>query len=99
MATDNPKLLPFDASRYLTDDEAIAEYIKAAIEADEPELLLIALRDIARAHGTAEAVKAARLIPEPVFGGVMESLEDSELAEIVRERRGGKAVKISIEEL
>ncbi len=44
-----PKLIPFDAARYLTDDEAIAEYMNAVLEANDPDLLLLALGDIARA--------------------------------------------------
>ncbi len=47
----NPrKLLPFDAARYLTDDAAVAEYINAVLEANDPDLLLLALGDIARAR-------------------------------------------------
>ena len=40
-----PKLVAFDAARYLNDDEAIAEYMTAVLEANEPDLLL-ALNDI-----------------------------------------------------
>jgi probable addiction module antidote protein len=43
-----PKIIPFDASRYLTDDEAVTEYMNAVLEADDPDLLLLALGDIAR---------------------------------------------------
>ncbi len=45
------KLLPFDAARYLTDDAAVAEYMTAILETDDPDLLLMALGDIARARG------------------------------------------------
>lgn len=50
-----PELLPFDATRYLTDDEAIAEYMHAVFEADDPDFLLLALGDIACARGTADS--------------------------------------------
>ena len=43
------KLVAFDAARYLDDDEAIAEYMTAALEANDPDLLLLALSDVARA--------------------------------------------------
>ena len=43
------KLLPFDAARYLTDDAAVAEYMTAVLETDDPDLLLLALADVARA--------------------------------------------------
>ena len=35
------KLVPFDAARYLDDDEAIAEYMTAVLEANDPDLLLL----------------------------------------------------------
>ena len=43
------KLVAFDAARYLDDDEAIAEYMTAVLEANDPDLLLLALGDVARA--------------------------------------------------
>jgi probable addiction module antidote protein len=55
------KLIPFDAARYLTDDAAVAEYVTAVLEADDPDLLLLALADIARARGMAEVAKEAGL--------------------------------------
>lgn len=39
------KLLPFDAARYLVDDEAIAEYMTAVLETDDTDLLLLALSE------------------------------------------------------
>jgi DNA-binding phage protein len=44
-------LIPFDATRYLKDEEAIAEYMTAVLETDDPDLLLLALGDVARALG------------------------------------------------
>jgi len=52
------KLLPFDAARYLTDDEAVAQYMSAVLETDDPDLLLLALSDVARARGMAQLAKA-----------------------------------------
>ena len=43
------KLVAFDAARYLDSDEAVAEYISAMLEANDPDLLLLALGDVARA--------------------------------------------------
>ena len=43
------KLVPFDAARYLDNDEAIAEYMSAVLETEDPDLLLLALGDVARA--------------------------------------------------
>ena len=53
------KLLPFDAARYLTDDAAVAEYMTAVLETDDPDLLLLALGDVARARGMAQVAKDA----------------------------------------
>ena len=61
------KLLPFDAARYLTDDDAIAEYLTAVLEADEPDLLLVALGDIARARGMARVAKETGLGRESLY--------------------------------
>ena len=49
-ATTRVKTVPFDAARYLVDDAAVAEYISAVLEADDPELLVAALGDIARKY-------------------------------------------------
>ena len=64
---DKAKLLPFDAARYLTDDVAIAEYVTAVLEADDPDLLLLALADIARARGMAEVAREAGLGRESLY--------------------------------
>ena len=61
------KLLPFDAARYLTDDVAVAEYMSAVLEADDPDLLLLALADIARARGMAQVAKDAGLGRESLY--------------------------------
>lgn len=61
------KLLPFDAARYLTDDVAVAEYMTAILEMDDPDLLLLALGDIARARGMAQVAKAAGLGRESLY--------------------------------
>jgi probable addiction module antidote protein len=61
------KLVPFDAARYLTDDAAIAEYITAVLETDDPDLLLAALGDVARARGMAEVARDAGLGRESLY--------------------------------
>ena len=55
------KLLDFDAARYLDDDEAIAEFMTAVREAGDPELLQLALGDVALAKGMAQVAKDAGL--------------------------------------
>ena len=61
------KLLPFDAARYLADDVAIAEYVTAVLEIEDPDLLLLALGDIARARGMAEVAREAGLGRESLY--------------------------------
>ncbi len=61
------KLLPFDAARYLNDDAAIAEYMSAVLETGDPDLLLLALGDVARARGMAQVAKDAGLGRESLY--------------------------------
>lgn len=61
------KLLPFDASRYLDNDKAIAEYVTAVLEADDPDLLLAALADVARTKGMSQVAKDAGLGRESLY--------------------------------
>lgn len=61
------KLAPFDAARYLTDDAAIAEYMTAVLEMGEPDLLLLALSDVARARGMAQVAKDSGLGRESLY--------------------------------
>ena len=62
-----PKLVAFDAARCLDDDEAIAEYMTAVLEANEPDLLQLALSDVARTKGMAHVAKDAGLGRESLY--------------------------------
>jgi probable addiction module antidote protein len=55
------KFAPFDAADYLDDEETIAEYISAALEDPNPDVLLTAVRDAARARGLTQLAKDAGL--------------------------------------
>lgn len=61
------KLVAFDAARYLDDDAAIAEYMTAVLETNDPDLLLLALGDVARAKGMAQVAKDAGLGRESLY--------------------------------
>ncbi len=61
------KLVPFDAARYLDSDEAVAEYMAAVLETEDPDLLLLALGDVARAKGMAQVAKDAGLGRESLY--------------------------------
>ena len=69
MSTTKPKtkLLAFDAARYLKDDAAVAEYMTAVLETEDPDLLLLALGDVARARGMAQVAKDAGLGRESLY--------------------------------
>jgi probable addiction module antidote protein len=54
--------------RLRKDPEFAAEYLKAVLEdADEPRVLLIALRQLAQAHGIANVAKAAGIERESLY--------------------------------
>ncbi len=61
------KLHAFDAARYLDSEEAVAEYMTAVLEAGDPDLLLLALGDVARAKGMAQVAKDAGLGRESLY--------------------------------
>jgi probable addiction module antidote protein len=61
------RLIPFDAARYLTDDAAVAEYMTAVLETGDPDLLLLALADVARARGMAQVANDAGLGRESLY--------------------------------
>lgn len=58
---------PFDAADYLTDEETIAEYLSAALEDPNPDLFLVAVRDVARARGMTQLAKDAGLGRESLY--------------------------------
>lgn len=47
-------VVPFDATRYLTNDTAITEYIAAVLETGNADLLRLALTDVNKARHKAE---------------------------------------------
>ena len=55
------KFAPFDAADYLTDEETIAEYLTAALEDANPDMFLVAVRDVARARGMTQLAKDSGL--------------------------------------
>lgn len=61
------ELPEFDSSRYLEDDAAIAGYLSLVLAEDDPELLAVALGDIARARGMTEIAKSTGLAREALY--------------------------------
>lgn len=61
------KFSRFDAADYLDDEETIAEYITAALEDPNPEVFLVAVRDVARARGMSQLARDAGLGRESLY--------------------------------
>lgn len=61
------QLKPFDAADFLDSDEAIAEYLNAALEDDNPDVFLVAVRDAARARGMAKLASDAGMGRESLY--------------------------------
>jgi probable addiction module antidote protein len=57
----------FDAADYLDDEETIAEYLTAALEDPNPDLFLVAVRDVARARGMAQLARDTGLGRESLY--------------------------------
>lgn len=62
-----PKLVDFDAARYLDNDDAIAEYLSAVLEANDVDSLLLALGDVVRAKGMTQVARDAGLSRESLY--------------------------------
>ena len=61
------KFAPFDAADYLTNEETIAEYLTAALEDPNPDMFLVAVRDVARARGMTQLAKDSGLGRESLY--------------------------------
>ena len=61
------KLKKFDAADYLDSEEAIAEYLTAALEDENPDVFLTAISDVAKARGMASIAKSTGLGRESLY--------------------------------
>lgn len=61
------KLKKFDASEYLDSNEAIAEYLTAALEDENPDVFLAAVSDVAKARGMATIAQNTGLGRESLY--------------------------------
>ena len=52
---------PWDVAEVLTDEEAIIEYLEAALEENDPEFFVKAVGNVARATGMAAVAREAQL--------------------------------------
>jgi probable addiction module antidote protein len=60
-------VVPFDAADYLDNEQVIAEYINAALEDENPEVLLQAIADVAKARGMTQLAKSTGLGRESLY--------------------------------
>ncbi len=61
------KFTPFDAADYIESDEAIAAYLTAALEDEDPDIFLVAVKDVARARGMTQLAKDTGLGRESLY--------------------------------
>jgi probable addiction module antidote protein len=57
----------WDASEYLDSPEIIHEYLKAAFEAGDSELLIAAIGNVAKAQGMSEIARKANLSRQNLY--------------------------------
>ncbi|MEA2603674.1 MAG: hypothetical protein QOF89_4666 [Acidobacteriota bacterium] len=62
-----PKLLEFDVSAYLDNEEAIAEYLTAALEDSNPNVFLAAIGHVAKARGMSTIAQKSGLGRESLY--------------------------------
>jgi probable addiction module antidote protein len=69
MAAKETKIVttPFDIAEYLTDDAMIAAYLSAAAEDSDPNVLIAAIGDVAKARGMSEIAKRSGLGRESLY--------------------------------
>lgn len=60
-------LKAFDAADYLNNETVIAEYLNAALEDDNPDVLLQAIADVAKARGISQLAKDAGVGRESLY--------------------------------
>ncbi len=57
----------FDASKYLTDEKVIAEYLSISLEEGDVDLFIHALANVAKARGIAQIAKDAGISRESLY--------------------------------
>lgn len=66
------KTKTFDVAEFLEDEETIAEYLNMALEDPNPEMLLLAVRNIARARGMTQLARDTGLGRESLYKALSE---------------------------
>ena len=66
------KTKTFDVAEFLEDEETIAEYLNMALEDPNPEMFLLAVRNIARARGMTQLARDTGLGRESLYKALSE---------------------------
>jgi probable addiction module antidote protein len=66
------KTKTFDVAEFLEDEGTIAEYLNTALEDPNPEMLLLAVRNIARARGMTQLSRDTGLGRESLYKALSE---------------------------
>lgn len=66
------KTKTFDVAEFLEDEETIAEYLNLALEDPNPEMLLLAVKNIARARGMTQLAQDTGLGRESLYKALSE---------------------------
>jgi len=61
------KFTAYETADYLTDEETIAEYLTAALQDPDPDMFLVAVKNVARARGMAQLAKDTGLGRESLY--------------------------------
>lgn len=64
------KITAFDAADYLKNDAMIAEYLTAALEENDPDILILAIADVAKARGMTEIARKSGLGRESIYKAI-----------------------------
>ena len=64
---DMSKFKPFETADYLDSEEMIAEYLTVAAEDPDPDILLIAIANVAKARGMAKLAQDSGLGRESLY--------------------------------
>ncbi|VAW78790.1 FIG045511: hypothetical antitoxin (to FIG022160: hypothetical toxin) [hydrothermal vent metagenome] len=92
--TNRLNLAQFDASDYLDSEEAIAEYLTAALGNPDPDAFLVAVRDVAKAQGIAKVAANAGLGRESLYKALKPGAQPR--FETVRRLLGALGVRLDI---
>ena len=92
--TKKTALASFDASDYLDNEETIAEYLRAALEDPNPDVFLVAVRDVAKARGISTVAQDAGLGRESLYKTLKQGAQPR--FETVRKLLNALGVKLDI---